>query len=135
VFRADDAQDRERIGEADRQRRQRVSAYPEAHARAALDEFALGVHGRLDVVVEDVVVRKLVFVVEAAARAQLLRRRVDRDVAMLRTVEERDIFGLTGRPRVSERAVLLGSHFREEVAEAGKEVPGIATQIAQIEAE
>ena len=62
--------------------------------RAALNPLRSGDDVNVDVVVEHVVRREVVLVVEAPARRQLLLRRVDGDVALAPAVEHRDVFGL-----------------------------------------
>src|SRR5918996_3052690 len=85
--------------------------------------------------VEDVVLAEFVLIVESPAGRELLRRRVQRNVAVPRAVEQCHVFCFARGPCVRERAMLPGADLREEVAVPGEQIPGFTAQITQIEAE
>jgi hypothetical protein len=132
---AGDGVDGEGIGQAQRERRERVRLHAQLQTRASVEPLALRIERRVDVVVEDVVLDEVVFVVEVSAARELLLRRVDRDVALAPAVEERHVLGLARGPRVRKRIEAARAYFGEEVACLRQERPGIAAQIAQVEAE
>ena len=134
---ADDAVHVQRFGQLEGERADRGGAHRQAHLGAALDLLAIGIDGRADRVVRDVVVGFVVLAELArAARLQALRRGVDGDVAAPRALEQRDVLGLAAGAHVGERAeAALGADFGEEVADRRDERPALAAQVGELDAE
>ncbi len=106
VLVADDRLHAQRVGEPDGQRAEHRRPHFEVHAHAPVDPVPHGRDRGVHVVVEDVVVDEVVFVVEPAARRELLLRGVDRNVVVPLAIEERDVFSFARRFGVRQRVVL-----------------------------
>ena len=132
---ADDARDRQRLREPQRQRGHGVGLNAQRQVRLPFDELTIGIHDRVDVVVDDVVAAQVVLVVRGAARREHRRRCVERNSAFARAVEKRDVFGVAAAAGVGERAELVGADLREEVADLRQDVPRFAAEIAEIDVE
>ena len=65
----------------------------------------------------------------------MVLRRVERDVVVALPIEERDVLGFRARLGVRQRVEAAGPYFRHEVSRPGQERPGVAAQVAQIDAE
>ena len=114
-----------------------ADAHRQPHLGAALDLLAIGIDGRADRVVRDVVVGFVVLAELArAARLQAVRRGVDGDVAPARALEQRDVLGLAAGAHVGERAeAALGADLGEEVADRRNQRPALAAQVGELDAE
>ena len=131
---ADDRPHHERIGEANHQLAEARRADAKPHHRSTLDPLTFGDRRDVDVVVDDVEWRQVVFVVEPPARLELANRRVRRNIAMPASLEERDVLGLSRRSRIGERVKPTGPDFRKEIIVARQDRPGLAREIRQIDA-
>ena len=106
---------------------------PEGQRRQPVDPLAAGIERRVDPVVDDVVVRQVVLVVEAPALLQLPGRRVGGDVHAFLAIEERDVLGVVARQRVGERVVALRVHLRDHVVAVGQQRPRVAAHVAEVQ--
>ena len=94
--RADDRTHDERVGKSERQLAQCGTADLDAHPRASFHPLAIGQRGDVQVVVDDVERRDVVFVVKAPTYLQLLPGRVQRDIPLAAAFEDGDVFWLGG---------------------------------------
>ena len=135
VFDADHASHLQRLGQAQRDRRHRRAAHPHRQTGAALDELPLRKDRHVHVEVLDVVVAERVVAVEAPARRQLCRRRVERDRLLVLALEQAHVLGLRRRAREGQRVVAARVDFGHEVARRRQQVPVVGAEIAEIHLE
>ena len=107
----------------------------QTHLGPALDPLPVWQRRHVDVVVEHVEGREVVFAVEAPAIYELLLRGIHRNVLVAPPLEHRDVFWLVRRSRVGERRKALGANLREEVVAAWEKGPRITREVGEIDSE
>ncbi len=103
--------------------------------RRSFDELAFGEDSDVDVVVDDVVVAKLVFVIRRAALRQHRGRRIEGNRAPPGAIEKRDVLGVVAAARVRQRAELVRADLRQDVPHLREDVPRFAAQIPEVDVE